>query len=105
MKKLGKNQENKDLGIFFTIEQKNGELIFKDNTDGQFVMFGNESYTIKIPNSLKLNWDTSGCRKNNNSAPFVMYSTSGSSLTNFNGEIEISNSLNNIKFVSNGYNV
>lgn len=99
LKRLGKKQENKEFGIYFTIEQKNGELIFKDNTDGQFVMFGNESYTIKIPNSLKLNWDTSGCRKNNKSAPFVVYSSSGSSLTNFNGEVEISTSLNNLKLV------
>jgi len=97
LKRLGKKQENKEFGIFFTIEQKNGELIFKDNTNGQFVMFGNESYTIKIPNTLKLDWDTSGCKKNNNSAPFVIYSSSGSSLTNFNGEVEISTSLNNLK--------
>ena len=97
LKRLGKKQENKELGIYFTIEQKNGELIFKDNqTKGQFVMFGNEKYSIKIPNSIKLNWDTSGCKKNSSSAPFVMYST-GSSLSNFNGEVEISTSLNNLK--------
>jgi hypothetical protein len=97
LKRLGKKQENKELGIYFTIEQKNGELIFKDNqTKGQFVMFGNEKYSIKIPNSIKLNWDTSGCKKNSNSAPFVVYS-SGSSLSNFNGEVEISTSLNNLK--------
>jgi len=97
LKRLGKKQENKEFGIFFTIEQKNGELIFKDNTNGQFVMFGNESYTIKIPNTLKLDWDTSGCKKNNSPTPFVIYSSSGSSLTNFNGEVEISTSLNNLK--------
>lgn len=97
LKRLGKKQENKELGIYFTIEQKNGELIFKDNqTKGQFVMFGNERYSIKIPNSLKLNWDTSGCKKKENNA-YVMYSSHGSSLSDFNGEVEISTSLNNLK--------
>ena len=96
LKRLGKKQENKELGIYFTIEQKNGELIFKDNTNGQVVMFGNEQYSIKIPNSIKLNWDTSGCKKNNNTAPFVLYSSNASSLSNFNGEVEISTSLNNL---------
>jgi len=97
LKRLGKKQENRELGIYFTIEQKNGELIFKDKTDGQVVMFGNEKYSIKIPNSIKLNWDTSGCRKSKNNVPFVMYTSSVSSLTNFNGEVEISTSLNNLK--------
>jgi len=97
LKRLGKKQENKELGIYFTIEQKNGELIFKDKTDGQVVMFGNEKYSIKIPNSIKLNWDTSGCHKSKSNMPFVMYTSSVSSLTNFNGEVEISTSLNNLK--------
>lgn len=97
LKRLGKKQENKELGIYFTIEQKNGELIFKDNTEGTLTMFGNEKYLIKIPNSIKLNWDTSGCKKSNTNAPFVMYSSNASSLTNFNGEVEISTSLNNLK--------
>ena len=97
LKRLGKKQENKDLGIYFTIiEQKNGDLIFKDKTEGQFVMFGNESYSIKIPNSIKLNWDTSGCKKNSNQRT-VFYSSNASSLSNFNGEVEISTSLNNFK--------
>jgi hypothetical protein len=97
LKRLGKKQENKELGIYFTIEKKNGELIFKDKTDGQVVMFGNEKYSIKIPNSIKLNWDTSGCHKSKSNMPFVMYTSSVSSLTNFNGEVEISTSLNNLK--------
>ncbi|MBL4643895.1 MAG: hypothetical protein JKY44_09930 [Flavobacteriaceae bacterium] len=96
LKRLGKKQENKEFGIFFTIEQKNGELIFKDNTDGQFVMFGNESYTIKIPNTLKLHWDTSNCGIGKK---VHFYNSKVSSLTNFNGEVEISTSLNNLKLV------
>ncbi len=99
LKRLGKKQENRELGIYFTIEHKNGELIFKDKTDGQVVMFGNEKYSIKIPNSIKLNWDTSGCHKSKNNVPFVMYTSHASSLSNFNGEVEISTSLNNLKLV------
>lgn len=96
LKRLGKKQENKELGIYFTIEQKNGELIFKDK-EGQMVMFGNEKYSIKIPNSIKLNWDTSACSINKKSSSFVMYTSNASSLSNFNGEVEISTSLNNLK--------
>jgi len=33
LKRLGKKQENQDYGIYFTIEEKNGELIFKDNQE------------------------------------------------------------------------
>lgn len=94
LKKLGKNQKNKDLGIFFTIEQKNGELIFKDN-DAQFIMMSNESYTIKIPNSIKLNWSTSSCNKKQSRS--IFYNSKASSLSNFNGEVEITTSLNNLK--------
>ena len=94
LKRLGKNQENKDLGIYFTIEQKDGELIFKDNDNGQFVMVSNESYSIKIPNSIKLNWDTSNCKRTPTSHA-VFYTNKASSLSNFEGELELTTSLNN----------
>jgi len=99
LKRLGKKQENVDLGIYFTIEQKNGELIFKDETTGQFVMYNGESYEIMIPNTIKLNWDTNGCRESSsqkNSSRFF-YSSNASSLSDFKGEVEISTSLNNMK--------
>lgn len=96
LKRLGKKQENKDLGIYFTIEQKNGELIFKDATNGQFVMLSNESYLIKIPNSIKLNWDTSNCKKGSKNQ-HIFYSNKASSLSNFNGEVELTTSLSNFK--------
>lgn len=98
LKRLGKKQENKELGIYFTIEQKNGELIFKDNTDGQLTWFGNEKYSIKIPNSIKLNWYTNGCEeKEISSRQYVYLNSNASSLSNFNGEVEISTSLRNLK--------
>lgn len=96
LKRLGKKQENKDLGIYFIIEQKNGELIFKDATNGQFVMLSNESYLIKIPNSIKLNWDTSNCKKESKNQ-HIFYSNKASSLSNFNGEVELTTSLSNFK--------
>ncbi len=92
LKKLGKKEENKEFGIYFTIEQKDGELIFKDNNQGLFVMHSDESYEIMIPNSIKLNWNTSG-----SSGQTVFYSHKASSLSDFNGEVEISSSLNNLK--------
>ncbi|MFY0631331.1 MAG: hypothetical protein JXR05_13175 [Flavobacteriaceae bacterium] len=94
LKKLGKKQENLEYGIYFTIEQEDGMLTFKDNTQGQFIMSSNESYEIMIPNTLKLQWDTSRCGNNNH--PFYIDSKS-SSLSDFNGEVEISSSLNNMK--------
>ncbi len=96
LKRLGKKQENKELGIYFTIEEKEGELIFKDASDGQFVMLSNESYLIKIPNSIKLNWDTSNCKKSNRNQA-IFYSNKTSSLSNFNGEVELTTSLSNFK--------
>ncbi len=98
LKRLGKKQENQDYGIYFIIEEKNGELLFKDNQDGQFVMVSDESYEIMIPNSIKLNWDTSGCREKSSQKGYqIFYNSKASSLSDFNGEVEISTSLNNLK--------
>lgn len=99
LKRLGKKQENMDLGIYFTIEQKNGELVFKDETTGQFVMYSGESYEIMIPNTIKLNWDTNGCKQSSSQrgSNRIFYSSNASSLTDFAGEVEISTSLNNLK--------
>jgi len=96
LRKLGKNNENKDLGIYFTIEQNDGELIFKDDNSGQFVMLSNERYLIKIPNSIKLNWDTSNCKKTPSSHA-IFYTNKASSLSNFEGELELTTSLNNFE--------
>ncbi|NVK52659.1 MAG: hypothetical protein HWD85_06965 [Flavobacteriaceae bacterium] len=98
LKRLGKKQENKELGIYFTIEQKNGELIFSDNTKGQLTWYGNEKYLIKIPNSIKLKWYTNGCKeKEILSRNYVYFNSKASSLSNFDGEVELSTSLNNFK--------
>ena len=108
LKKLGKKNENSDLGIYFTIEEKNGELIFRDHVEkGSFVMHNsNESYEIKIPNSIKLDWTTGKCEnvekeddKENNIVlgQIRFYNSKASSLSNFNGEVEISTSLSNMK--------
>lgn len=102
LKKLGKKNENLELGIYFTIEEKDGELVFQDNIpgNGQIVMFGNESYEIKIPNSVKLKWETNGCVLNNNSKSQqtrLFYNSNPSSLSDFNGEVEVQSTLNNIK--------
>ena len=101
LKKLGKKHENSELGIYFTIEEKEGELIFRDNTpqNGQFVLYANERYEIKIPNSLKLNWTTNNCSGTKRTYPSstIFYSSNPSSLSDFNGEVEIESTLSNIK--------
>jgi hypothetical protein len=99
LKRLGKKQENQDYGIYFTIEEKNGELVFSDNNqEGAFRMFSNESYEIMIPNSIKLNWDTNGCKdKSKQKSYAIFYDSKASSLSDFDGEVEISTSLNNLK--------
>lgn len=101
LKKLGKKYENTDLGIYFTITQKDGELIFEDEKSrrGTFVMHGNERYEIKIPNSLKLEWKTNVCdyQANQRRTSTFFYNSDPSSLSNFNGEVEIESSLTNIK--------
>lgn len=98
LKKLGKKNENKDLGIFFTIEQNGEELIFKDNNEERLIMMSNEKYLIKIPNSIKLNWQTNSCSQNEESQnQYIFYNTIASSLSNFSGEVAISSTLNNTK--------
>lgn len=98
LKKLGKKNENSDLGIYFTIEKNGDELVFKDNAKDQLVMLSNETYEIKIPNSIKLDWQTNNCKEaevKNNQHRF--FNSKPSSLSNFNGEVEISSTLNNTK--------
>ncbi|WP_299665763.1 hypothetical protein [uncultured Polaribacter sp.] len=100
LKKLGKENENKELGIYFIIERIGDELVFKDDTENQYVMIANEQYEIKIPNTLKLNWETNGCKKEKeNTRKYVFFNSKASSLSNFNGEVEISTSLNNMRLV------
>ena len=110
LKKLGKKNENSELGIYFVIEEKNGELIFRDhvNKEGTLRMYNSgESYEIKIPNSIKLDWNTGKCEKieeTKNTASVVagtvrFYNSKASYLSNFNGEVEISTSLSNMKLI------
>ena len=98
LKKLGKNVENEDLGIYFIIEQKDGELIFKEKKQNRLFMVRQEKYEVKIPNSLKLVWQTGKCTKDlqlNNQ--YVFYNSEASSLSDFQGEVEISTKLHNTK--------
>lgn len=82
------------------IEQINGELIFKDKEEDQLVMWSNESYKIKIPNSIKLNWQTKSCTEEvKKTKKYRFYNSKASSLSNFDGEVAISSSLSNTKLV------
>lgn len=100
LKKLGKKNENTDLGIYFIIEQNGDELVFKDNNEGQLIMMSNERYVIKIPNSLKLDWQTNSCSAEKTSKnQHRFFSSKASSLSNFDGEVAISSTLNNTKLI------
>lgn len=100
LKKIGKKSQNADLGIYFTIEQNGDQLLFKDQSQVGFVMTRNESYVIKIPNALKLNWQTNNCKEQDRTGQYRFFGgKTPSSLTNFNGEVEIASTLNNIKLV------
>ncbi|WP_026777950.1 hypothetical protein [Polaribacter sp. Hel_I_88] len=98
LKKLGKKNENVELGIFFIIEQKNGELIFKDDKQNDFIMTSNrEQYKIKIPNSIKLNWITDSCEdKKNEDQHHFFFNSEISRLYDFDGEVSISTSIHNV---------
>jgi hypothetical protein len=101
LKKLGKKYENSEYGIYFLIEERDGELIFKDQQpkQDQFVMYGNEHYEIKIPNSIKLEWKTDRCEvetKNKQQSRFF-YHSDPSSLSDFSGEVDIESTLTNIR--------
>lgn len=101
LKKLGKINENQELDIYFKIEQKDDQLIFRDeipSASGQLVMYGDESYEIKIPNSLKLVWESNGCVINSKSSQrTIFYDSNPSSLVDFDGEVYIKSNLSNIK--------
>ena len=102
LKKLGKNADNAELGIYFEIEEKDGELIFRDKRSNynQLVMVRGEKYEVKIPNSIKLNWTTEECgNKPNRNNNYVFFTSDASTLSNFSGEVELITSMHNIKFV------
>ncbi len=94
LKKLGKKAAAEESGIYLKIEQKDGELIISDDLENLFVMTQGEKYEITIPNSISLNWDTSGCSKKTKS---YFFRANGSEIMNFKGEVEITSSLNNFK--------
>lgn len=101
LKKLGKNQDNEDLGIYFTIEENNGELLFKDkNRNGLFVTAG-EKYAVKVPNTLKIHWLSSTCTSNTRKADnsFVIFNNEASKIENFKGELVINSTIGNTELV------
>lgn len=97
LKKIGKKSQNSDLGIYFIIEQSEDELLFKDQAKNSFIMTPNEGYLIKIPNTIKLVWQTSNCREDKSNNQYRFFSSKVSTLSDFNGEVEITSTLNNMK--------
>lgn len=101
LKKLGKTNENEELGIYFDIEQKDGELFFKDLKSNGMYMLGNDKYKLKIPNSLKLNWLSGNCTSNKKKADqnIIFLNSDESIISNFEGEVVINSTMRNTKLV------
>lgn len=101
LKKLGKNMDNESLGIYFTIEKKGDELIFKDKSGKSLVLVSNEKYEVKIPNSISIKWLSSECSSNKKKADnkYIFFSSDASSISNFKGEVQINSSMRNTKLV------
>lgn len=101
LKKLGKTNENEELGIYFDIEQKDGELFFKDLKSNGIYMLGNDKYKLKIPNSLKLNWLSGNCTSNKKKADqnIIFINSDESVISNFEGEVVINSTMRNTKLV------
>lgn len=109
LKKLGKKHENSELGIYFIIEEKNGELIFRDQVSEKGVVMLNtyQSYEVKIPNSIKLEWTTNACDINKDddddnkvkeiAVQRIIMNSKSSTLSDFSGEVEISSTVRNLK--------
>lgn len=98
LQKLGKKAMAYENGIYLKIEQKANELILKDDNNELFFSVSDESYELLIPNTLKLQWNTSSCETNKSYTSLVYYSKS-SDLSEFKGEVEISTSLKNLNLV------
>ena len=63
-------------------------------------MSTNERYEIKIPNSIKLIWSTNNCAKRDRTGEYRFFlGKKPSTLSNFDGEVEISSTVKNIKLV------
>ncbi len=99
---LGKKSNNPADNLYLDITENPGELIIKDynassNTSGiiNTVNFNN-SYEILIPNSIKLLWNTEGCKKTNSNTFFITSNSNAWELSGFKGETEISTSYRSI---------
>lgn len=101
LKKLGKNKDNSDLGIYFTIEEGEGELIFKDKERNNLVWVTGEKYEIKVPNSIMIQWLSGSCssnlRKGDNN--FVVYRQEPSRIKDFKGELSINTTIQNTELI------
>jgi len=100
---IGQKVSDQSDNLGLTIEQKSGELIIRDGTvnggaNKQYSLInGNNRYELLIPNSLKLQWNTSECEKSKINVYFV--SSNSWELSNFKGEVEITSSYGSISLI------
>lgn len=100
LKPLGTKSTNPADNLYLDIEEKEGELIIKDydsgKNKGQILVLNNQ-YELLIPNTIKLFWDTKGCKKTKANSFFV--SSKPWELRDFKGETEISSSFGSISLI------
>lgn len=101
LKRLGGKSGNVNKKLDFVIERKNKEITIKDtlqkNDLYEMLSSAKVEYEFKIPNSIKLVWDTEKCRKENTEGTKKFYyKKSYVDIEKFNGELEVSVSLNDV---------
>lgn len=103
---LGNKSNNPADNLYLDITENPGELIIKDyhgSSSDLFENYGvinavnfNNKYEILIPNSVKLLWNTEGCKKTNSNTFFITSNSNAWELSDFKGEAEISTSYRSI---------
>ncbi|GGG32141.1 hypothetical protein GCM10011344_36320 [Dokdonia pacifica] len=99
---LGNKSNNPADNLYLDITEKPGELIIKDynatsnNTGIINAVHFNNKYEMLIPNSVKLLWNTDGCKKTNSNTFFITSGSNAWELSDFKGEAEISTSYRSI---------
>ncbi|WP_394748808.1 DUF4097 family beta strand repeat-containing protein [Spongiimicrobium salis] len=100
LKPLGTKSTNPADNLYLDIELKEGELLIKDYDSGKGqgqVLVLNKEYELLIPNSIKLFWDTKGCKKTKANSFFLR--SKPWELKDFKGETEISSSFGSISLI------
>ncbi len=102
LKRLGGKSNKTETGLDFMIERKHKEIIIKDDLKEEdiYKMLPGEEYQFKIPNSIKLIWETEKCGNEPiKEKKGYSYNSNLTHVQNFDGELEVSVTLNDISLI------